>query len=62
MNNLLYKFLGFFDKNGNDLNFVYNEITGIWEGKIHIPEVSVGLFESTNIFIVEEFKTIYNNF
>ena len=57
MNEIVYKFLGFFDKDGNDLNFVYDEDTGIWEGKIHIPEVSIGLFESANIFIVEEFKT-----
>ena len=57
MNDILYKFLGFFDKDGNDLNFVFDEVTGIWEGKIHIPEVSVGLFESANIFLVEEFKT-----
>lgn len=57
MNNNIYKFLGFFDKKGNDLNFVYDETTGIWEGIVHIEEVSTGLFESSNIFIVEEFKT-----
>lgn len=52
-----YKFLGFFSKDGSDLNFLYDENTGIWTGKIHIPQVSVGLYESVNIFIVEEFKT-----
>lgn len=57
MANLTYKYLGFFDKVGNDLNFVFDENTGIWEGMINIPEVSVGLFETVNIFIVEEFKT-----
>ena len=32
-----YKFLGFFDKDGSDLNFVFDEETGIWEGSINIP-------------------------
>jgi len=53
----IYKFLGFFDKTGSDLNFLFDEETGIWSGKIHIPEVSVNLFETSTIFIVEEFKT-----
>lgn len=55
--NTTYKFLGFFDKNGYDLNFVFDEEAGIWEGKIHIPEVSVNLYETSNIFITEEFIT-----
>jgi hypothetical protein len=53
----VYKFLGFFDKTGSDLNFIFDSETGIWEGKIHIPEVSVNLFETSTIFIIEEFKT-----
>jgi hypothetical protein len=53
----VYKFLGFFDKTGSDLNFVFDEETGVWEGTVHIPEVSVNLFETSTIFIVEEFKT-----
>jgi hypothetical protein len=58
MNN--YQFLGFFDKNGNDLNFIYNDSSNIWEGKVHLPQVSVNLYESFNIFIVEEFLTSGN--
>lgn len=60
MNDLTYNFLGFFDKNGNDLNFSYNKETSIWEGSIAIPETSTGLFETSNIFIVEEFITTSN--
>lgn len=58
MNN--YKYLGFFDKRGDDLNFIYNESEDLWEGKIFIPKVSVNLYESVNIFIVEEFSTSGN--
>jgi hypothetical protein len=58
MNN--YKFLGFFDKNGSDLNFVYNESEDLWEGQIFIPRISVNLYETVNIFIVEEFITTGN--
>jgi len=55
-----YKFLAFFDKEGNDLNFNYNETTGIWEGGLNIPEVSTEIYESVNIYITEEFKTSGN--
>jgi hypothetical protein len=58
MNN--YQFLGFFDKNGNDLNFIYNDSENMWEGKVHVPQVSINLYESFNIFIVEEFLTSGN--
>ena len=51
-----YKFLSFHDKSGNDLNFFYDDIEGAWIGDIYIPEVSVGLYETINMFIVEEFS------
>lgn len=49
------KFLNFFDKYGNNLNPKYNEDTGIWEGKIYVPRISINLYESSNIFISELF-------
>jgi hypothetical protein len=55
-----YKFLSFHDKSGNDLNFFYDDIEGAWIGDIYIPEVSVGLYETINMFIVEEFITTSN--
>ena len=51
-----YNFLSFFGKDGEDLNFYYDESTNIWQGTIHIPEVSVNLYETVNVFIAEEFK------
>ena len=50
-----YNHLGFFGKDGTDLNFYYDAETGIWVGSINLPEVSVGLYETANIFISEEF-------
>jgi len=55
-----YKFLSFHDKTGTDLNFFYDSNVGAWIGDIYIPEVSVGLYETINIFIVEEFITSGN--
>lgn len=55
-----YKFLSFHDKSGHDLNFFYDDIEGAWIGDIYIPEVSVGLYETVNMFIVEEFITTGN--
>lgn len=58
--NQRYKFLSFHDKSGNDLNFYYDTETSAWIGDIYIPEVSVGLYETVNLFIVEEFLTTGN--
>jgi len=49
-----YKNLLFFNKNGEPLNFVYKD--GIWEGTLHFPEVSVGLYENQTIYVVEKQK------
>jgi hypothetical protein len=50
-----YKYLQFFDNGGNNLNLNYNTIENIWKGTCYIPEVSTGLYESANIYIIEEF-------
>jgi len=55
-----WKHLNFFDKNGKYLNFNYNQSEDMWSGTMYLPEVSIGLFEVGQIFILEEFvnKTI----
>jgi len=52
-----FKFLGFFDKAGYDLNFEYDSGLDQWTGSINLPEVSVGLYESTTIILLEQFLT-----
>lgn len=50
---MVTKNLEFFDKDGYNLNFNWNERRGIWEGNIFFPRVSVGLYENTTIYVVE---------
>ena len=48
-----FKYLGFFDKNGTDLNFNYDEVLGVWVGSVNIPEVSTSLYETATVVILE---------
>lgn len=59
-----YKWLKFFNKNGEELNFSYNEEEDKWYGNIYLNSVSVGLIEYEPIYILEEvsFVDIGNNF
>ena len=50
-----YSNLKFFNGVENELNLSYDEVTQKWSGSVHIPEVSSGLYESVNLFILEEF-------
>ena len=50
----MYKSLQFFDKDGYNLNFSWNETYNYWEGKIYLPKVSVGLYANTSIYILEK--------
>lgn len=50
------KKLHFFDKQGYDLNFTYDNVNNWWEGNIYLPPVSVGLYSNTSIFILEEIE------
>lgn len=52
-----YKFLKFFDKNGNNLNLDYNEIDDVWTGKMYFPRVAVDLYENNHLFIIESVLT-----
>lgn len=51
---MAYKNLRFFDSESNDLNLLYNSTTNIWEGVCYLPNVSVGLYETLTIYILEE--------
>lgn len=51
---MVVKNLEFFDKDGYNLNLIWNEQNQIWEGNIFFPRVSVGLYENTTIYIVED--------
>jgi len=55
--NQYFKFLGFFDKQGYDLNFDYDASLDIWTGSINLPQVSVGLYETVTIVLLEQFLT-----
>ena len=50
---MVVKNLEFFDKDGYNLNLNWNEEKHIWEGNIFFPKVSVGLYENTTIYVVE---------
>ena len=52
-----FKYLGFFDKNGTDLNFEFNNATGIWNGSVNLPEISIDLYETATVVILQEFLT-----
>lgn len=52
-----FKYLGFFDKTGTDLNFNFDNLLGIWTGSINLPEVSVGLYETASVVVLQEFLT-----
>ena len=51
---MAYKNLRFFDSESNDLNLLYNSDKNIWEGVCYLPNVSVGLYETLTIYILEE--------
>lgn len=48
--------LVFFNKKGNPLNFSYDEENNKWNGVLHFAEISIGLFESDTIYILEKLK------
>ena len=46
--------LHFFDKDGYELNFSFNIIRKCWEGNVFLPRVSLGLYSSTTVYMMEE--------
>mgnify|MGYP001265673236 CR=1 FL=1 len=56
-----YPYLRFFNGVENELNLVEETSSGILKGSVHLPEVSTGLYESANIFIIEEQRDSVGN-
>lgn len=50
-----WQHLNFFDKNGKYYNFDYDTSADKWTGTVYLPEVSIGLFEVGQLFILQEF-------
>ena len=40
--------------NGTSHEIQLTQVDGIWEGKVFLPEVSTGLYETVNLFVLEE--------
>ena len=51
---MMNKDLHFFDKNGKPYNFYYDDVNDIWTGVIIMPKISVGLYSSSQIFIMKD--------
>jgi len=49
-----YSHLRFFNGVENELNLNYDSTNEKWRGTVYLPEVSVGLYETFNLFILEE--------
>ena len=49
-----YSYLRFFNGVENELNLNYDSTNEKWSGVVYLPEVSVGLYETLNLFILEE--------
>ncbi len=49
-----YSYLRFFNGVENELNLDYDTTNERWSGVVYLPEVSVGLYETFNLFILEE--------
>ena len=49
----MYNNLRFFKGLEYDLNFEKDNL-GVYQGTIHLAEVSAGLYETVNLFILEE--------
>ena len=55
------KNLHFYDRNGYELNFDFNETRNCWEGNIYLPPVSIGLYSNSTVFVLEEVYVPKNN-
>jgi hypothetical protein len=49
-----YSHLRFFNGFENELNLTYDYANEVWNGVVYLPEVSCGLYETFNLFILEE--------
>ena len=49
-----YSGLRFFNGVENELNLTYDSTNEKWSGTVFLPEVSTGLYETFNLFIIEQ--------
>lgn len=56
-----YQNLRFFDNNSNELNLEYNSDLGYSTGNAFLPEISTGLYETLNLYVLEEVKDELDN-
>lgn len=49
-----YSHLRFFNGVENELNLDYDSVNEKWNGTVYLNEVSTGLYETFNLFILEE--------
>lgn len=56
-----YQNLRFFDNNSNELNLEYNSDLGYSEGTAFLPEISTGLYETLNLYVLEEVRDDLDN-
>ena len=52
-----YQNLRFFNGTSGELDFSYDSTLELWTGSIYLPKVSVGLYETANLFVFEEVVT-----
>ena len=52
-----YQNLRFFNGASGELDFSYDSTLELWTGSIYLPKVSVGLYETANLFVFEEVVT-----
>tara|TARA_B110000971_G_C20039406_1_gene516695 strand:- start:1377 stop:4157 length:2781 start_codon:yes stop_codon:yes gene_type:complete len=58
---MAYQNLRFFDNTSNELNLTYNSSLGYLTGSSFLPEVSVGLYETLNLYVLEEVRDDLDN-
>lgn len=56
-----YQNLRFFDNNSNELNLEFNSDLGYSEGSVFLSEVSTGLYETLNLYVLEEVRDELDN-
>jgi hypothetical protein len=57
----MYKYLRFFNKEGNYTNFEYDEVNDKWIGRVDMHTISTGLVENYDLFLLEEVWDSNNN-
>jgi len=56
-----YSYWRFFNKEGDNFNFMYDEINDIWKGIVYLDKVSTGLIEYQPIYILADVWDGVNN-